>query len=105
MNDQFYFQGKYFDNQNEFWKYVREWNEMQTNQETIDRLMNKLKKDIQLNIGFYDIKITNSQLNVIIEHGFVMMMKKIMNVPKEIKDSTHEILDNALYTDNNNDNL
>ena len=77
MSDTFYFQGKFFETQEGFWKYVEEWPHLITDYETIDRLMNSLKKQVQMNIGLCDIKITNGQMNSIIENAFMNMMKEI----------------------------
>ncbi len=85
MVDKFYFQGKFFDNEDEFWEYVNQWPHLMSDSETIDRLMNSLKKQVQMNIGMYNIQIPNGQMNIIIEQAFLMMMKEIMKYTQVFK--------------------
>lgn len=78
MADNFYFQGKYFKTQEEFWTYVNEWPYLKTDEETINRLMDNLKKDIILNFKMYEMKLTNGKMNLMIQEVFLLMIKSLM---------------------------
>ncbi len=75
--DQFYFQGKYFDNQEDFWKYVNEWGLLALNQETAERQMDTLKKEIIMNIFLRGIELKNidfrNYVNKIFEFAMIQL--------------------------------
>ena len=50
MKEQFCYQGKYFDNEKDFWKYVEEWPKKMITLEDAGRLMDHLKNDMMLNL-------------------------------------------------------
>jgi len=80
--DKFYFQGKFFDDKKEFWEYVDQWPEIELNQEILDEMMNSLKKEIMKNVFMYDRKITNGQMNSILENVFINIIKELNQLNK-----------------------
>ena len=76
--DQFYFQGKYFDNENEFWAYVKEWPNLNLDPVTMYRLFDTFKEDCVINFFLMSEKsIKNGEMNKILEETFMFFMKKI----------------------------
>jgi|KBSMisStandDraft_5_1062788.scaffolds.fasta_scaffold59597_8 hypothetical protein len=59
----FYFQGKWFDTSEELFDYSRRWNDFHLNQETAERLLDRLKKDIVLNVFLHGKSFTNSEFS------------------------------------------
>ena len=84
--DNFYSQGKYFDNQEEFWKYVNEWGSIELNQETAYRQLDNLKKEIVMNIFLREIIFTNQEFVEYLSNIFNYAMNLISsNEPLEEK--------------------
>jgi RNAse (barnase) inhibitor barstar len=76
QNDKFYYQGKFFEKEEEFWDYVKDFSIRQTSVEDFDSLFNRLKKDIWLNLSAKNTKINNSELRNILEETFTFIIKK-----------------------------
>lgn len=66
----FYFQGKFFEDEEAFWQYVQKWGGMPLDQETADRLLNQLKKDILLNIFMFEREYTNNEFQKLLGKVF-----------------------------------
>lgn len=75
--DQFYFQGKYFDNSEDMFEYAKEWLKISLDQETAERQLNSLKKDIIMNIFLRGIEFNNREFNAYIERIFQFSMKEL----------------------------
>lgn len=78
--DQFYFEGRFFDNEQEFWNYTKKWGILSLDQETADRHLNIIKKDIIMNIFLRGIEFTNQEFVSYINKIFEF---SINNLPKE----------------------
>lgn len=78
--DQFYFQGKFFDNQDDFWKYVKEWQTCDLDRISAERILDLLKRDIIMNIGLRELKITNSEFNDFVEKIFLFAMNQMDSI-------------------------
>jgi hypothetical protein len=75
--DQFYFEGKYFDNEEEFWKWTKEWQFLPLDQETADRQINTLKKDIIMNIFLRGVEMSNVEFRTFLNRVFEFAMKDL----------------------------
>lgn len=80
--DIFYYHGKYFKTEPEFWAYVNEFKVRQTTEEDFNSLFDMLKKDIWENIRIREIKITNAQVDSIISEVFLLSLQRIFDVHK-----------------------
>lgn len=78
--DRFYSHGKFFENQEGFWEYVKQWPDLQLDQETLERMIDHLKTDILLNVFMYERKIKNCQMNSILENAFLNIIKELNQV-------------------------
>lgn len=70
QKDQFYFQGKYFDNEKEFFEYARAWLEFPLDQQTAERELDTLKKEIVMNIFLRGVKLNNGQFRELLNKIF-----------------------------------
>jgi ADP-glucose pyrophosphorylase len=70
QKDQFYFQGKYFDNSEDMFAYSTEWLKLSLDEETADRQMNILNKYIIMNIFLRGIKFNNHEFNEYLDRIF-----------------------------------
>lgn len=75
----FYFEGKYFDNEEDFFKWVKEWQFLSLDQETAEIKLDNLKKDILMNIFFRGIKFTNNDFVIFLNKIFEFAMKELQN--------------------------
>lgn len=74
---QFYYQGKFFHKEEEFWEYVNEFTHRQTNKEDFSGIFDMLKKDVWMNLEIRKTKISNDQLRSILEETFAFVLQKI----------------------------
>lgn len=81
--DQFYFQGKYFDNEEDFWLWTKEWSFLTLDQETAERQLNMLKKDIIMNIGLRGKKFKNDEFREYVEKIFQFSMNELSRLQNE----------------------
>lgn len=75
--NKFYYQGKYFTNEDDFFAYIKEFTLKQTTEEDFNRLFEMLKKDIWLNLQMRETKVINGELRSIFEDTFYFVMQKI----------------------------
>jgi hypothetical protein len=75
--ENFHFEGKYFETEDEFRNYASKWGAMELNQETVERKIEMLKKTILLHIFMCNRKITNSQFDKIITDTLFFVLRKI----------------------------
>ncbi len=75
--DQFFFQGKYFDNEEDFWKYVLHWETLQLDAETLEILLHKFKIEIEMNIFSLNRKVTNRNMNDLLNESLLMIITEI----------------------------
>lgn len=79
-DSEFYFSGKTFNDQEEFFKWVEEWGLKELDQESAERQLDVLKKDIIMNIFLRGKKFTNNEfrqyVNRIFEIAIIEMDKK-----------------------------
>ncbi len=76
INDKFYYQGKFFEKEQEFWDYVKDFTLRQTNVEDFDGLFDMLKKDVWMNLSIRKTKISNGELRDVLEEAFTLIWKK-----------------------------
>jgi hypothetical protein len=60
--ENFYFRGKYFETQEEFFAYSKNWAESQVDESSFDEIMKDLLISIKMNMQTSKIKITNGEL-------------------------------------------
>lgn len=82
MNE-FYFQGKSFDNEEDFWAWTKEWKTLPLDQETADRQLNMLKKDIIMNVFLRGIEFNNDEFSSYLEKIFEFSINKLQVYDKE----------------------
>lgn len=70
----FYFEGKYFETEEEFFAYAKKWSQSHTDKDTFLRKWKSLGDQIWLNIELREIKFTNEKLNEIIDEIFFETM-------------------------------
>jgi RNAse (barnase) inhibitor barstar len=75
-NDKFYYQGKFFEKEDDFWSYIKEFTLRQTTVDDFNGLFDMLKKDIWMNISIRKTPITNSELRTILYEAFTFILKK-----------------------------
>lgn len=75
-NDKFFYKGKFFQNEEEFWKFVEDWPFMNTDQQTFFREWEHLGKEIWMNIGLRGQEISNGCLNEILQENFLHLLQK-----------------------------
>jgi hypothetical protein len=73
----YYFQCKFFEEQEDFWKYVKEWPHQEMNQETCERLLKTFSKNIVMNIFLFDRGIKNGRMMEILEKLTMEFCKEI----------------------------
>lgn len=81
-NDKFYYQGKFFEKEEDFWAYVIDFSTRKTNAEDFSGLFDMLKKDVWMNIILRNPEMTNSQVRDLLDATFTFMIKnygEIMN--------------------------
>lgn len=77
LTDKFFYQGKFFEKEEEFWAYIKDFTLRQTTAEDFDGLFDMLKKDIWLNISFRKTPLTNSEVRSVLEEAFTFILQKI----------------------------
>lgn len=74
--NRFFYKGKFFQNEDEFWKFAEDWPFMNTDQETFYREWEHLGKEIWMNIGLRGQEISNGALNEILQENFLLLLQK-----------------------------
>jgi len=80
MNEEnkFYFQGKYFENQEDFWEYVNKWPKEKLDLDTAKRLFMGLQKDVCMNLLlFEEHNFTNAEFSKMMHETFLSIIEKI----------------------------
>lgn len=78
----FFYQGRYFEKQEDFWSYVHEFSCRETTEEDFNSLFDMLKRDVFMNIQIINKNITNSDIRNILEETFIFMILKIQDISK-----------------------
>jgi len=76
----FYFQGKMFEKEEDFWKWVKEWKNLPLDEETAERILSILNKEIIANMFLLGIKFTNSEFNSFVEKLFKITFSDFHNI-------------------------
>lgn len=66
----FYFQGKWFETDDEMFSYIQEWKKMSLDEETAERTLQRLKNDIWMNIFLRGNQYTNEEFSLYVEKIF-----------------------------------
>jgi len=82
-NKVFYFQGKYFDTDEEMFDYAIKWNYEQLTEETADRIAYILSQDIIRNVFARGNGFDNSGFTSYIDRIFEFSMKTLAEYEKE----------------------
>ena len=75
--DQYYFQGKYFDDSDQMFEYAKNWQNQNLDQETAERQLKALSKDIIMNVFLRGIKFKNNEFNAYLERIFQFAMNEL----------------------------
>ncbi|CAB4133807.1 hypothetical protein UFOVP264_27 [uncultured Caudovirales phage] len=73
----FYFQGKWFDSSEEMFSYAVEWNSFLLNRETAERILDKFKKDLLINIFMAMPSFTNREFSNKVEEVLLFAIQKL----------------------------
>ncbi len=76
-NNKFYFEGKSFEDEDEFWNYSNEWRSLPLKIETAEKKMDLLKKDIIFNLFMTDTNLTNNDFSNVLVSTFEFMIREI----------------------------
>lgn len=93
--DYFFYQDKFFEKEEEFWDYVKDFNRRQTTVKDFDGLFEMLKKDVWMNLAMRRTQISNAELRSVLEDAFSFILQRIWkkncNDPtlKENNDTNH----------------
>ena len=79
MNNNFYYKGKFFEDENDFWNYVNAWPNTFLSEESLCEMLNLLRKDILANLQF-GCEIKNGDMNTLLEKTFFEAMKLRKNL-------------------------
>lgn len=77
-DDRFFYKGKFFKNEQDFWNYTEDWPFMNTDQETFYREWDHLGKQIWLNVQIRESKLSNGALNDVLEESFIYFLQKFL---------------------------
>ena len=83
----FYFQSKFFEKEDEFLAYVKDFNNRQTTQEDFDSLFDIIKKDIWINLYIRKTKLNNSELRKVLEKYFFLILEDIWEKESNFNDN------------------
>lgn len=64
---EFFHKGQYFENEEDFWKSVNEWNENNVSEADWDSFFKDLQKTVTLNLQIWNKEITGKQMNTMFE--------------------------------------
>jgi len=75
-NDIFFYLGKFFEKEEEFWAYVKEFSLRETTEEDFNKLFDMIKKDIWINLSIRKTKISNAELQPILQEALLFILEK-----------------------------
>ena len=76
LTAKFFYQGKFFEKEDEFWAFVKDFSLRQTTADDFEGLFDMLKKDVWTNLSMRQSKITNQELRPILEEAMMFILKK-----------------------------
>lgn len=76
MNDKgkFFYNGFYFQNQKDFWEYIKYYEKKDMEEEDLLKHFKALQQNIRINFDIYQLKILNEEAQKIFEKTFLFMM-------------------------------
>jgi len=86
---QFYFQGSWFDSSEEMFEYVDKWQHFPLDQETAERILDRLKKDIVMNVFMTGQPFTNAKFSEYVERIFEFSMIELHSQKNELRTLEH----------------
>lgn len=75
--DQFYFQGKNFDDFDEMINYAEDWKALPLDQETAERILDRLKKEIVTNVFLIGKPMNNLEFSAYVEMIFEFSIRNL----------------------------
>ncbi len=79
-DNKFYYQGKYFDKQEDFWAYVKERGNEKITEETATYQCKILMKEFVLSMMVNDVEITNNCLRNLLSDTFLFFCARLHGV-------------------------
>ncbi len=79
-NEAFFYSGRFFEKEEDFWAYVSEFSTRQTTVDDFDRLFDALKRDVWMNLSLKKVQMNNAQLRIILEESFFEILKKFFKL-------------------------
>jgi len=73
----FYYEGRYFDKEEEFWKHVLEYSSSQVNRDTLNRMIDRLKDDLWVNYCISSKVKTNGEMKEIVGAMLLEFIKRL----------------------------
>lgn len=99
--NQFYFQGKFFDNDKEMFEYAAKWPNQKLDKETAERLLSTFCKDCVMNIFLLGREMTNGDMKELLDDAFYCFIHKIEKYKSadEIQEELGKTLCNVLQAE------
>lgn len=82
----FYFQGKSFDNEEDFWTYVNEWPFLQLDESSARIQLKTLSESIIVDVLVRKMNITNIEFNGLLQEVLFFSLKKMDKIIEEKKE-------------------
>lgn len=78
----FHFEGKYFYDEEEFWKWILLWQSLKLNNETAIKKLEILKNNIIINIQEKGIEFTNYEFEIFVKKILKFSIQELINERK-----------------------
>lgn len=76
--NQFFFQGKWFHNQEDMFAYVKEWQNLTLDQETAERILKDFSKEMMMNIFLRGVEFTNLEFTSFLSDLFLFYNERMI---------------------------
>ncbi len=74
MTGTFFYKGKFFDNEEDFFRYANEWPKMPLTEESLTTMIELFKRDVLLNL-YEHMEIKNGHMEVLLAKTFFESME------------------------------
>jgi len=73
----FYYEGRYFDDEEAFWKYVKNFNSLKVSRQTFDRMIDRIKEDLWANYCMQNKMKSNGEMKEILGEMLLAFVERI----------------------------
>jgi hypothetical protein len=85
MKNNFYFKGKYFEKEKDFWEYVHKWGDLELNEEAATRELERFSTDLLMNAFIKRTPLKNQEFIDILVKTFEFYIKELHKEIPEIR--------------------